>query len=410
MAVDCGTSKNTYRTLMRIILVILLASSTFAMAQRPFLFQSRLSNGPSGKVHTLKGSLYLYDTVASRSFDHGATWEPLSTLIGKVCAMSDFTSDIALTVTQDVSTNLVRCFFSTSGSAWIQFDSLTLANQPIRIAAIGETWFLATDAAKIYVFTSKLDSIDLGDLNIIDLVARGTDLIASTTKGIRISRDGGKVWSSINGDGLGILHVSGDNIYATSVNGVKKIDIANRRVENVGTWNSLAIAPVSVDIDSYQGVLYTFARGESYQLYVLEGDTVWKEVAYHLPGTTAAISSSVMTMDAGFVVINHQITQGFTDSSGVYAYDLNDFTSVDIIELQSNEMKLSISGNGFILNCNRDVEAQVVVIDVLGRILASQSVASTVGTYIPMPAMQNGFFGVIVRYKDNTVQRGHFLY
>lgn len=73
MAVDCGTSKNTYRTFMRIILVILLASSTFAMAQRPFLFQSRLSNGPSGKVHTLKGNLYLYDTVASRSFDHGAT-------------------------------------------------------------------------------------------------------------------------------------------------------------------------------------------------------------------------------------------------------------------------------------------------------------------------------------------------
>ncbi|MBC8124965.1 MAG: hypothetical protein H7X70_04460 [Candidatus Kapabacteria bacterium] len=395
---------------MRIFLVILLASSTLAMAQRPFLFQSRLSNGPAGKVHTLKNSLYLYDTVASRSFDHGATWEPMTTLVGKVCVMSDFTADIALAVTQEATTNLVRCFFSTSGSTWTQFDSLTLANRPTHIAAIAETWYLATDASKIYMFTSKLDSIDLGALSIIDLVAHGSDLVASTTKGIRISSDGGKVWNSINTDGLGILHVSGDNIYATSVSGVKKIDIANRRVENVGRWDSLASAPVSLDIDSYQGVIYTFVRGESYQLYVLEGDTVWKEVAYPLPGTTATVTSSVMTMDAGFVIINHQLTQGFTDSSGVYAYDLNDFTSVDIVELQSNEMKISISGNGFTLNCDRNGEAQVIVVDVLGRILTLQHVQSTVDAFINIPSMQSGFFGVIVRYKDNTVQRGHFLY
>lgn len=395
--------------LMRILLLVFLAATTITFAQRPWVLQSRTSAGPTGKLNIVNNGLVFYDSVALRSFDHGATWQPITTLTGTVCAMSDFTSGIAVAVTYDAASNLARCSFSSSGTTWTQFDSLTITQRPIKIATIGETWFLATTGAKIYVFSDKLDSVSLpGSATTIDLVANGTDLIASTSAGIRTSADGGKTWSNINADGLGVLHVANGTVYATSVSGVKKIDIAAKRVDDVGSWNIPEAPPLSLDIDSYQGRLYTITKGTSYQMYRLDGDTTWTELAYPLPGTKATVTPSVMTIDAGFVILSHQLTEGFTDSAGVYSYDLNDFTSVE--EDLSTGLSIRVQENVVQFTSDHNGPAQVTFVDVLGRVVHQQMVSDLSSAIISLPSQPSGFLGVMVRFDNGTVQRGHLLY
>ncbi|HLP29123.1 MAG TPA: hypothetical protein VK147_10835 [Candidatus Didemnitutus sp.] len=394
---------------MRILLLVFLAATTLSVAQRPWVLQSRTNSGPAGKLHIVNNGLVFYDSVALRSFDHGATWEPISTLIGTVCAMSDFTSGIAVAVTYDATTNMARCSFSSSGATWTQFDSLTITQRPIKIASIGETWYLATSGPKIYVFSDKLDSVSLpGNATTIDVVARGTDLIASTSAGIRTSGDGGKTWSSINVDGLGVLHVANGTVYATSVSGVKKIDVEAKRVDDVGSWNIPEAPPLSLDIDSYQGGIYTITKGASYQMYRLDGDTVWTELAYPLPGTKATVTASVMTIDAGFVILSHQLTEGFTDSAGVYSYDLNDFTSVD--EDQSTGLSIRVQENAVQFTSEHNGPAQVTFVDVLGRVVHQQLVSDISSANITLPSLPSGFVGVVVRFDNGTAMRRHFLH
>ncbi|MCX6139412.1 MAG: hypothetical protein NTX15_01010 [Candidatus Kapabacteria bacterium] len=393
---------------MRTLLLVFLTASSICMAQRPWLLESRASAGPKSRLQTISAGLFMFDTVAMRSYDHGANWETIPGLVGDVCAMSSFTAGLSLAVTQDASRSLVRAYFSTSGTTWTQFDSLTITSTPIQIATIGEVWYLATNAAKIYVFSTKLDSFDLGDLDIIDLVSSGTNLIASTSRGIRFSKDGGKNWESIVVDGLGTLFANGPTVYATSVSGVKKVDLDAKRVSDVGRWNSAVAPPACLDLDADQNKLYAFTNSDRYQLYRLDGDTVWTEVAYPLPGTLATITSSVMAFDAGWAVVNHSIIQGFTDSAGVYAYNLNDFTSVD--EELSTGLTIRVHENTVHITCDYSGAANVTFFDVLGRIVLTQDVSDASSARIELSADLSGFLGVILRFKDGSVQRGHILY
>jgi len=330
--------------------------------------------------------------------------------------MANFTAGIGLAVSLS-SDQLVRCFFSSSGTTWTQFDSLSNIKRPVQIAAIGETWFLATAGSMVYVFGQKLDSVSIpGNPVVVDLVARGTDLVATTDQGVYYSKDAGMQWKKILSEGLGSMFVYETKVFCVSTSGVKRINIDADNVESVGTWSSPITPPVTLDIDAYRGSLYTLAHGEKYQLYRLETDSAgkekWVKVAYPLPGTKANISTSVMAIDAGTVILSHQLVEGFTDSAGVYAYDLNDFTSVDDESLAANaaQLVLRLASNGFVIETAREEPADILVVDVLGRVLLSQQLVTANNAFITIPFHDHGFYAVLVTYRDNTYQRGRLVY
>lgn len=358
--------------------------------------------------------LMFFDSVALHSFDRGVTWSSPTGLTGDVCAMSAFTSGIGLAVTYS-SDMIARCYFSVSGTSWTQFDSLPGISRPIQIATIGHTWYLATTGPKVYVFGQKLDSVLIpGNPVVIDLVARGTDLIATTDLGVFYSKDAGNQWKKIVADGLGPMFVHNTNVLCVSTNGVKHINIDADNIEQVGTWDLPTAPPLTLDIDSYLGSLYTLTHGGTYQMYRLEGDTTWVEVAYPLPGTTAQVSPSLMAIDAGTVVVSHQLVGEFTDSAGVYSYDLNDFTSVDDygteITTGGSIINVRLADGGISLSSDRDQKAELTIFDVMGRIVITKKLQTTKDAFIQLPSDLRGFFGVVVTYDDNFVQRGHFLY
>jgi len=376
-------------------------------AQRPWIRQSTTSAGPDAKLTVIGSTLYMYDTVALRSFNHGATWETIPSLPGKVGAMSEFTLGLSLAATTDAS-NLVRCYFSSGGGSWTQFDSLSNVGRPVSITAIGETWYMATMKAYIYVFGEKVDSVRVPtDAMVTHLAARGTDLVAVAGTTVYVSSNGGGNWTTI-GDGVtGPLYVRGNDVFAASNTGVKKVDIEAKTITDVGRWELPTGVPFVRDVDSYQGTLYAYTSRPSYQAYRLDGDTVWKEIAYPLPGTSARSSSSIFVIDAGFMVARHDITEGFTDSAGVYAYDLNDFTSVDEVRSsQPQDVSVVITVDHLVVTTTDEGTGTVDVVDALGRVVVSTSAPSLREIRLPASAIPSGFVGVIVRHANGTVGRG----
>lgn len=395
---------------MRLILFCFLLAATVASAQRPWIRQSTTSPGPLGKMSVAYNTLYYYDTVALQSFDHGATWTESVGLRGRVCTIDEFTQGVSVAVCYDSTTATATGFFTTGGAPWTEFRSIVGSARPVRLAVVGDVWYLATDGPVIYRGSETIDSLRLpGNARVIDMVAVGDVLVASTTTGIHYASTVGPItWTTIAQDGLGVLHLRNDDVYAASVRGVRRIDLAGKRVVDVGSWNLDAPAPVSLDIDTYQGSLLTVTRGgTSYQAYRLEGDSLWKEVAYPLPGNIATVTRSIMALDAGWMVLSHQITEGFVDSAGVYAFDLNDFTSINDSD-PNVATGLSVVDNGSELLLQRSIAqpARVVITDLHGRtIIDGRLDGSRTIEVVRMPQPARGVFGITVITDAGSVAR-----
>jgi hypothetical protein len=355
-------------------------------------------------------TLYYYDSVALQSYDHGATWVETTGLRGTVCTMGEFTQGVSVAVCYDAASSTATGFYTTGGAPWTEFRSISGSARPVRLATIGDVWYLATDSPVIYKGSETLDSLRLpGTARAIDMVAVGEVLVVSSTTGIHFTSTTGPVnWSTITQDGLGVLHVRNDVVYATSVRGVKRIDLEAKRVVDVGMWNMDTPAPVSLDLDSYQGRLFAVTRtATSYQAYRLDGDTAWKEVAYPLPGTVATVTNSILAVDAGWMVLSHQLTEGFVDSAGVYAFDLNDFTSVNEEGVQASS-SINVYDNGDALVLQRSVAepARIIVTDLHGRSLYDGRLDATrTSETIRVANAIRGLVGITIINDAGTVLR-----
>lgn len=395
---------------MRHILFCFLLAVAAASAQRPWIRQSTTSPGPLGKMSVAYNTLYYFDTVALQSFDHGATWTESVGLRGRVCTIDEFTQGVSVAVCYDSATSTATGYYTTGGAPWTEFRSIAGTARPVRLAVVGDVWYLATDGPVIYKGSETIDSLRLpGAARVIDMVAVGDVLIASTTTGIHYTSTSGQIaWTTIAQDGLGVLHVRNDAVYAASVRGVRRIDLAGKRVIEVGSWKLPTPPPVSLDLDSYQGSLLTITRDEnSYQAYRLEGDTAWKEVAYPLPGKIATVTRSVMAMDAGWMVLSHQITEGFVDSAGVYAFDLNDFTSVSERDVDaSTTLRVIDNGSELLVERSLAEPARVIITDLHGRTLVDGHLDGARSIeVVHMPQTARGVLAITVISDAGTVAR-----
>ncbi len=400
---------------MRHLLLCFLLGVTVASAQRPWIRQSTTSPGPNGKLSLTYNTLYYYDSVALQSYDRGATWIETTGLRGRVCTIDEFTQGVSVAVCYDSATSTATGFFTTGGAPWTEFRSINGSARPVRLTAINDTWYVATDGPVIYVGNETLDSIRLpGSARAIDMVAVGDVLVVNTTTGVYFTSTTSPVeWSLIAQDGLGVLYVRNDVVYAASVRGVKRLDLTAKRAVDVGSWKLPTPPPVSLDLVSHQGSLLTITRdGNAYQAYRLEGDTSWKEVAYPLPGKIATVTRSVMAMDAGWMVLSHQITEGFVDSAGVYAFDLNDFTSVNDNELASNAswIKAVDRGGDILLHRATAEPARVVVTDLHGRTLYDGRLdARGTTSIVPVATSIRGFIGITLVTDAGSILRTQLI-
>lgn len=316
---------------MRSLLTIMIfCVGINVMAQRPWMLRSTMSPGPNPTVVSTSSNVYVFDKTAMRSFDHGVTWEPVTGVDGKVCAISDFTAGLTLLSSYKNADKTVTMYFSNGGSTWTSFTTIPNAQMPIALAASSTEWFLACEKSNtIYRYGDNLETVSLpSDVSIADLKYWQSMLLASDPKhGLFVSSDRGNTWKFISAPNAGPIHASSNGVFLATDNGVLSVDIASSKTSIVGTWPSLKKQPKVADIDSYINALYALTDDGPTQMYRLLGES-WEPIGYPLPGSTAGRSSSLLAIDAGYAVLGHSIAVGPADSSGVYVYDLNDFSDV----------------------------------------------------------------------------------
>lgn len=398
--------------MLRLTVALFFVLATTAQAQRPWVKQSSTSVGGEGKLLTVNGDLVFFDADAKVSYNLGVVWEPISTLTNTVCAIASVSSGVSIAATYNQIERQVHLFVSSGVTNWTEYASHYSLNAPSQIASIDSIVFLSTAGSYIYVYSDRIDSVRLEGANprIYDLAVVNNVLIASTTAGIYFSLDKGKTFSIIVADGTGPLHVLNNTAYVATTGGVRRINIQDKTATLVGKWPNDLSAPPIVDIDSFHGRLYALSYESPQQLYELEEDTQWITRGYPLPAGLANPSISLMAIDAGWAIVSHQLP-GNADSSGIYAYDLNDFTSVhNAGTISSTPLSLSAIDGGLVVASTKEGRAELTVVDVLGRVLHSSTVNLGAPISVPIQAGSSGFVGVIARYSNGTLMRGHILY
>lgn len=320
-------------------------------AQRPWLLRSTMTPGPNPTVVSTTNSVYAFDKTAMRSFDHGATWELIAGVNGKICAISDFTAGLTLLASYSQSEKTTTMYFSNGGSTWTSFANIPNSQQPVALTASDSEWYLACEKSNvIYRFGDNLETVSLPpDASIADLEYWQSMLLASDPKqGLYVSSDRGSTWKLISAPNAGPIHATASGVYLASDNGVIAIDIAASKTSIYGKWPSMQKQPKVADVDSYLNTLYAICDEGPSQMYRLQGES-WEAIGYPLPGSKAARSASVLAIDAGYAVLGHVIADGPTDSTGIYVYDLNDFSDV-ADETTGDLARPYVAGNGLFLN------------------------------------------------------------
>lgn len=289
-----------------------------------------MTSGPKPTVLATASSVFVFDTIAMRTIDHGTTWEPVTGIVGRICGVTDFTAGLTILASYTELDRQVHMYFTLSGSAWTQFTEFTSPTRPIALTASSTEWFVACENTNnIFVYGDTLSSVKLPTgAAPVDLKYWENNLYALDSKqGLFVSSDKGLTWKRIAISNAIDLHTSSMGIFVATEEGVVSVMQDPLKVSTVGTWPGRTTAPRIADVDSYINSLYAYSDDGAYQMYRLLGQN-WEPIGYPLPGTKAARSQSVLAIDAGYAVLAHALSEGFTDSAGVYSYDLNDFTDV----------------------------------------------------------------------------------
>lgn len=384
---------------MRILLQLFVLSIGFtvAHAQRPWLLRSTNTAGPNPKVVSAAGSVYVFDTVAIRSFDHGVTWTNVASDFGHVSAISDFISGVTLMLTYDQQSRVARFLFSQGGTSWEAFDSLSNASRPIDIATASTEWYFITESGtELYRYSEKLETLPLPSgskaRNII--VAQNKIILSDASKGILISADRGATWTTLAVEGAGSLHSSPQGAFIASSRGVAFYNFVSERVSYFGKWPGKTTSPRVLDVDTYLNSVLAISDEGGYQMYRLESDSTWLPIGYPLPGNKAAITNSIFTIDAGYAILGHAIYEGFTDSAGVYVYDLNDFSDVKQ-EQTSNEELMTVRGALISFSAEVTDVTSVDVFTITGQMLSHFDCSTLVPRSLPLPAAAVGAYYVV---------------
>jgi hypothetical protein len=153
-------------------------------------------------------------------------------------------------------------------------------------------------------------------------------------------------------------------------------------------------------------VLIAFAQvGEQSQLFRLStSDTLWVETAFPFPGGPAGFIPKSLIVDAGWAVTN-QDHDAFAehDSSGIYRYDLNDFTSVDL-DPELAQIRILATPYGLRIENAPSLPAHINICNLLASTLEDRDISQGASNIGLAPNI-NGLLGVTLTLVDGRMVR-----
>jgi hypothetical protein len=394
-----------------VVTIMLLANSLCAVAQnRPWSYRNSRLPGSKPKVTAAAGALVIFDEVAWRSIDHGVTLDSIRDLEGEPCDFFDFSQGISFAITYEAKERKAKVFFSQGGSSWSKVDSILDVARPTSGVASGFDWYMTSENGSMIHRIGETTSTIKGPSNepIRQLVLTTTAMVANVAgRAMAFSTDKGASWSTLPAEGLGQLHVMNDKLYASTGKGIVTLDVSAGKLEQVGIWElPSGQTPATLDVDSHLGQLYAVTADSSYRMFRLDRtDNTWVRWGLPLPCQQASASHSIMAIESGWAVVALNITQGKKDTSGIYAFDLNDLTGVNetsLIEAERGGLVLS-GDNGRVDLGPRIIGAELF--DAHGRRLKGLNAAEARPLELDMSGLPSGLYVLVGHRSDATVTR-----
>ncbi len=385
------------------------------MAQRPWIRAVSPNVGAPPRLAVAANSLVAYREVMSTSIDQGVNWTPHVQIPAKVLGVTDFFSNVSLCASQDAKGDSVDIYFTQGGTSWSFSERLDIGDRRmLELESFGQTFYVVTDANVIIARSLGIREITVPVAefaSLIDLECSDGLFAVLTTDGVFVSTDNGNSWvkqhPTIN-DASRTVHnlLFRDGVLlASSDYGVLAYDAASTTWSVLGHWEGLLQPPSvrAIAADAQRVITLAETTEGRLQMYRLDaGDTTWIPTAYELPLDQPQTDRDLLVIDAGWAVTFVSSTVD-ADSTGLYRYNLNDFTSVQDSPLPPGVVVRTTSAGLYLEH--PDLEGgSVELVDLTGRSVFEGTFRST-PIDLSLPDHLRGLFGVVVRWNGRTPAR-----
>lgn len=390
------------------LFLVLILSVCNVFAQRPWQFSYPHKGQADSKVAKTTNSLYLFSDNTLSSYNHGLIWNDVLTLPGDVKGVTEVLNTVTIAVSQPRPSDPFIGFYTQNGTVWSAFDTIpSEGNTATCVSSHKNDYYIGTNSSKIYKRGEKTTILSVSDdssASIKNLIINDDFMLVLMEGGfLRISTNGGTDWSdAMNGipptaspnPQVSAIDLNNGQAVAATSRGVYKFQSSESTWIENGTWRNLT-PPNTVEVAGDGRRLICIAIvGSDFQMFRLEsGDSVWIETAYPLPGS-ATISPILNSVIDGGWVVTYYSPLGLTDSSGIYIYNLDDFTSV--AEESQPVVRCVSTDQGVIVETLCSSTALVTMVDVMGRTLYQQVVPTASQFIIPITNMASGTYGITV--------------
>ncbi len=297
--------------------------------------------GSNPRLINSSNTLFAFDTGLAASYDFGATWMPVSDVSSECKALTSFVNGSTIGFFQPAVGGVVKTFYTVTGTRWLESETLDL-NQKTAVDAahFDQTLFIATIEGWLYAWSQKVDSFQIDNhpqAIIREIAATPVALVVRTSEGLFQRNHTTRAW--VRSDPPSHLDVAevtvditvhGSSLFAATDMGVFEYDWNTSVWKGLGYWPAEIAIPqvVAIAADNARLVAMCTTEQNRHQLYRLDNaDTVWTATAYEIPMDAPSIGNDALVLDGGWA-ITYQSSAEEPDSTGLYAYNLNDFTSV----------------------------------------------------------------------------------
>jgi len=396
-------------------LLLLLSTTTGSMAQRPWIRAISPDVEAPPRLAVAANSLVAYRDVMSTSIDQGVNWTRHGQIPANVVGVTDFFSNVSLCASQAAKGDSVDIYFTQGGTSWSFSERLDIGDrQLVELESLGQTFYLVNNGGTIVARSTSIRELTVpiqSGSSLIDLECSQDLFAVLTSEGVFLSTDKGETWSK--------QHPTIDDVPRTVFNlmfrdgaliassdlGVLTYEPASTTWTPLGTWEGMLEPPVvrAVAADNQRIITLAETSEGRLQMYRLDaGDTTWMPTAYELPLDQPQTDRDLLVIDAGWAVTYVSSTVD-ADSTGLYRYNLNDFTSVQDSPLPPGVVVRTTSAGLYLEH--PDMEGGLVeLVDLTGRSVFERTFRST-PIDLSLPDHLRGLFGVVVRWNGRTPAR-----
>lgn len=357
--------------------------------------------------------LYLSGPDFQYSATQGSSWTPCSGTTGSVVGVFTMSVGIKIAVA-NVGQDVVRLFYSQTGSNWESLDTLPQKGRAVGIAAVGNEYIVVLRDGRAFKRTAEAwqDMPATGLTSIKHAAISDEAIVVTDGSAIKVLKSTAASWQNVSVPAWTINSMRLDNgsLLVGSTEGVFIADIDDPALTLLRI-TTIDIGPI-LSAERHLGMFYVIGyelptQPNTSRLRLFrpsDKDNEWLALADTVPGLPALPEdrSAMTAIDAGRMVLLHRTAD--TAFSGVYAIDLGVASSVNDDDASTADARIR-DGHLYVPALGPDM-VRIRISDMMGRLLVASDVTPTGDTIVlPVDAAWHGPMAVAVVQSNGSCRR-----